>query len=707
MYDSDQQLRPVFKDGVAQPVFPFTDGKTGAAYDRNASHVVRYCVYVETDFDMDGDGKRDLVKAFVQVPRAAALGSYKAPVVYEARPYSSGIQGDAYDHMKEVDHGNFKAFPDDGLENQCGGRAPEKEITTLEAAEIADPADWYYEDKGRGEGVTCYDNIDLYDYYLVRGYAVVQSAGIGTLGSEGFEYTGSYYERDGFKAVVEWLHGDRIGFADRAGTMEVKADWCSGKVAMTGRSYGGTMPFAVATTGVEGLETIVPVAGIADWYSFLNQQGAQRYWPQEMLMSFLSYYCSSRYNDPELTPEMREKILSFHNWFAEKQLEGGFDYDREFWDPGNYTLNWEKIRCSALIIHGFNDENVSTKQFEMMHDSFEKAGKDVKLVLHQGFHFTPTMATKGYGISVDGQNYDDLVNKWLSHYLFDQENGAENMPGVLAQDNLDQHNWVREDSWHTGKNIGLYCPDGGSATLDTDWNAAGIDADNFDEKMSLSSTNMNMRFSTDELKKTLTIQGTVKVDFSAALKTGNKATFFDGENANDADKITMKLGSAAGKMDDVKLTVLLCDVCDQEFESVRTTDASRNVVPLRTVEEKVIDNGPGLPRFDRVEFETTSKKYRVFSRAYIDLCNPDSGYAPETSEKSIELNYGEFHDYHCYLNATRYTLAPGHRLEIVIGTEDPVNCLIHKNYSVEVGSSVSAEVPVTDITEEKMEIRMI
>ena len=51
----------------------------------------------------------------------------------------------------------------------------------------------------------------------------------------------------------------------------------NGNVAMTGRSYAGTMPFAVATTGVEGLKTIIPVAGISDWYSQQNQQGAQRY----------------------------------------------------------------------------------------------------------------------------------------------------------------------------------------------------------------------------------------------------------------------------------------------------------------------------------------------------------------------------------------------------------------------------------------------
>lgn len=138
-----------------------------------------------------------------------------------------------------------------------------------------------------------YENLDNFNYYLVRGFAVVVSAGFGALGSDGFNYVGSEYERDAFKSVVEWLHGDRVAYADREGKIETKADWANGNVAMTGRSYAGTMPFAVATTGVEGLKTIVPVAGIADWYTQQNMQGAQRYWPKEMLNSFLAYFCSA------------------------------------------------------------------------------------------------------------------------------------------------------------------------------------------------------------------------------------------------------------------------------------------------------------------------------------------------------------------------------------------------------------------------------
>ena len=91
---------PVFENGMAQPVFPFTDGKTGEKYNPNTSSIVRYCVYVESDYDMDGDGKRDLVKVLVQVPRSAVEGNYKAASLFEARPYCAGVQEDGYAHMK-------------------------------------------------------------------------------------------------------------------------------------------------------------------------------------------------------------------------------------------------------------------------------------------------------------------------------------------------------------------------------------------------------------------------------------------------------------------------------------------------------------------------------------------------------------------------------------------------------------------------------
>ena len=688
---------PVFENGLAQPVFPFTDGKTGEKYDPATSDIVRYCVYVESDYDMDGDGKRDLVKVFVQVPRSAAEGNYKAATLFEARPYCAGVQEDGYDHMKEVAEKEYRKFDLADLDHKAAPRVPSGSASVMDLALKADPSDWYYKDKGSTNSMV-YENIDSFNYYLVRGFAVIVSAGFGALGSDGFNYVGSEYERDAFKSVVEWIHGDRVAYADREGTITTKADWANGNVAMTGRSYAGTMPFAVATTGVEGLKTIVPVAGIADWYSQQNMQGAQRYWPKEMLNSFLAYYCSSRYNDSTLSEKQLDDIAAFHHELSLQQLKCGFDYDEKFWGSGNYRLNADKIKCPALIVQGLNDENVSTKQFEMMLKSFQKAGQTVKAILHQGPHITPTMPNKGYGILIDGKFYDDIVNEWISHYLYGVENQAEDMPAVLVQTNHDQRKWETSASWDTGHSMKLTSGSTGTAVIDTDWEAAGISAKNFDDVMGTTSTNMGQRYVTRPFEKAVTIQGTVCLHLKAALKDGDAEADFHPENRNDVDTLTMKLGASriSGRMDDVEIAVLLCDVCDTEFDSIQTTDPERNIIPVTTVKEGGIINGGDLPAFDEAEFTTVHKKYRVITRAFADLCNPEAGYEPETATNSIELEKDEYHNYHIYLNATRYTVEPGHSLAIVIATEDPVNCMIHKTYSVEIdNSSVHEYVPVT------------
>ena len=697
MSEKKYSKEPVFENGMAQPVFPITDGKTGENYDPSTSNIVRYCVYVESDYDIDGDGKRDLVKAVVQVPRSAVEGNYKAATLYEARPYAAGVQEDGYDHLKEVAEKEYHPVNFADLDKKVDAHIPQGCISAMDLSLKADPADWYYPDKGNDNNMV-FENIDIFNYYLARGFAVVLSAGFGTKGSDGFNYVGSDYERDAFKAIVEWLHGDRIGYADREGTIETKADWSNGKVAMTGRSYAGTMPFAVATTGVEGLETIVPIAGIADWYSQQNMQGAQRYWPKEMLNSFLAYYCSSRYNDETLSEEQLDDMGAFHHEMSLQQIKGGFDYNPEFWGMGNYRLNADKIKCTALIVQGLNDENVSTKQYEMMYKSFQKAGKNVKAILHQGAHITPTMPNRNYGILIDGRFYDDIVNEWISHYLYGIENGAENRPAVLVQTNYDQRSWETADSWETAYKMMLRCEEAGTTVIDTDWEKAGVNAENFDDVMGVKSTNMAQRYVTAPFEEAVTIQGTTCVKLRAALKDGNAENDFDPVNSNDADTLTMKLGQheLSGRMDDVKLTILLCDVCDEAFDSIQSVDPQRNTIPVNVVKEGGIINGGEVPPCDEAEFATVHKNYRVITRAFADLCNPEAGYEPETAQNSIELKKGEYHDYHIYLNATRYTVEPGHSLSLVITTEDPINCLIHKTYSVEIeNASVNAEIPMT------------
>lgn len=672
-----EAVMPVFEDGIAQPVFKVSDGKAIDSYNPRTSSIARYCVYVETDYDMDGDGKRDLVKVFVQVPRAACEGHYKAATLFEARPYNAGTREDAYDHLKEVED---KVYPPIAVtKNTVPPRTIAGYVSSTETFLKADPSEWHYMDTGSDK--YAFVNIDGYDYYLERGFAVVESAGLGTYGSEGFECVGTDFEKEAFKCIVEWIAGQRVAFTDKDHCIATTADWSNKKVAMTGRSYAGTMPFAVATTGVEALKTIVPVAGIASWYDQQNQQGAQRYWPKEVSNSLLAYYCSSIYSDPHATKEHLEKVAAYHYQMASRQIACGFDYDEAFWGQGNYAKDADKIACSALIVHGLNDENVSTKQFDMMFHAFKRAGQNVKLLLHQGNHMTPTMALKNYGIRIDGKTYDDIVNRWISHYLYDIDNGAQDFSEVLVQDNRDQDIWHKLEAWDTHAYINFTTKSDHNneqmSIIGTDFESAGITAQNYDERLSQSSSCVNVRMMTEPLREDITLQGVARIDFRAALHQGNPQNYFDAKNINDADTLTFKIGTGSGRMDDVKMTFMLCDVFDKPFfKTIHATDPNREDVETELVEKGAI-NG-----MDEVRFKKVESTYKVICRSYIDLCNPQSGYASETSVDSISLEKDVYHDYHIFMNAQRYTISQGHRLVLVATTEDINECLLHKEYEI-------------------------
>src|SRR5690606_33076891 len=78
-----QQLGPVIVDGQAQVVEAFSDSSTW----------IREHLWVETEFDSDGDGRPDRMHVDVTRPAATASG-VRLPVIYETSPYFAGTSGD-------------------------------------------------------------------------------------------------------------------------------------------------------------------------------------------------------------------------------------------------------------------------------------------------------------------------------------------------------------------------------------------------------------------------------------------------------------------------------------------------------------------------------------------------------------------------------------------------------------------------------------
>ena len=139
--EDTKEKKLIFEDGMAQPILEYTDLRDGN-YTNEGSDILRYCVYIETDHDTDSDGKADLVEALVQVPRAAAEGSFKAATIYDPTPYGPGTVDEYTDAPSKLM--NPVPFDYARLYEPGEKRIPKGSMTTLEAGEKADPESWNY-----------------------------------------------------------------------------------------------------------------------------------------------------------------------------------------------------------------------------------------------------------------------------------------------------------------------------------------------------------------------------------------------------------------------------------------------------------------------------------------------------------------------------------------------------------------------------------
>lgn len=655
-----KQKQPLFINGMAQPIFPYTSGAVESGYSNDDSNIIRYSVYVETNYDTDDDGKLDLVKAVVQIPRAVMNGDYKAATIFEARPYISGCSPFYGDLSELPDQGNFDI---DKLGQKAEPRSSKGSSTTQEAAHMAQSSDWYY--FSPYEDIYDYEDLDWYDYYLVRGYAVVESAGLGTRNSEGYETCGSFYETDAFKCIIEWLNGKRTAYTDKTSDISIQADWSNGQIGMTGRSYAGTTAFALGATGVEGLKTIVPVSGIASWYEYYNTQGVGLAdFPYDQL-SGLAVYCAGRYLDEDDWSTIADRYGSYLHALERAQLEHGSDYSDIFIER-DATLHPENFKCSALIVHGLNDENVRTKQFEMMYKTLQAANQDVHLLLHQDAHITPVLQAGHWAMTVNGETYDDLLNRWFSHYLYGQDNGVEKMPAVLAQNNFDHEKWDTYETWDTDFALTVDTDETEDQTIASDY--ACLDPDILPEAdMSARSTPANRTWAVT-LEEDATVKGTTKVHFKAALNEGE--------------------GS-----DNLIVTAMLVDTSDEPFPAFITGED--HYVPKDTLCQDCYWLGADIPKLDAVNLAAEQTTFKVISKGWIDLCNPKAAYAGKTARESISPAVGEFHDYTVYLQPNVYQVKKGHQLKLILTAYDPSVRTVEELYGVTFkAGSVQMEIPM-------------
>ena len=212
---------------------------------------------------------------------------------------------------------------------------------------------------------------------------------IGTFGSDGCPDVGGPAETLGTKAVIDWLNGRAAGF-DAAG-QPVTADWTTGDVGMTGVSYNGTLANQVATTGVEGLKTIIPVSAISCWYDYYRANGLVVAPHSKTRGTGENEYLGE---DTDVLgdfiggPRMDGRCAATRRFLLDHQDRVTGDWS-DFWQARDYLHRARRVRASVFAVHGLNDLNVRTKAFAAWWQRLAAPELPRKLWLHNGGHGGP------------------------------------------------------------------------------------------------------------------------------------------------------------------------------------------------------------------------------------------------------------------------------------------------------------------------------
>jgi X-Pro dipeptidyl-peptidase len=363
---------PVFKDGEAQIVEAFNTPEKW----------IRTDLWVETEFDTDGDGKLDRMHVDVTRPYQTDTEGLKLPIVYISSPYFAGVAPDVDGLFWDVKH-------------ELGEPAPKERV--------------HPEVTRRGKRpIISNSHIKT---WVPRGYIVVHSSSPGTGLSQGSPTVGGDNESLAPKAVIDWLCGRIPGYTSIDGNEKVKAFWSTGKVGMTGTSYNGTIPLAAATTGVDGLEAIIPISPNTSYYHYYRSNGLVRS-PGGYLGEDVDVLYDFIHSGDESKRAYNNKTV------RDTEMKNGMDritgdYN-DFWAGRDYLNDMKPMKAALLMSHGFNDWNVMPEHSYRIYKAAKEKGLPVQIFYHQNGHGGPPPMK--------------MMNRWFTRYLFGVENGVENDP---------------------------------------------------------------------------------------------------------------------------------------------------------------------------------------------------------------------------------------------------------------------------------------
>ena len=365
----DNRTVPIFKDGEAQVVKGFED----------PDYWIRHDLWVEAEFDSDNNGKLDRMHVSVTRPRQTETEGLKLPVIYVSSPYFAGTGDSGREYFWDP-------------HQEVGEDPPERKI----------------QPPVKRKGIRPIISKSHAKSWLPRGYIVVHSSSPGTGLSQGCPTVGGDNESLAPRAVIDWLCGRADGFTTPDGFERVSSGWCSGKVGMTGTSYNGTIPLAAATTGVDGLEAIIPIAPNTSYYHYYRSNGLVRH-PGGYVGEDIDCLYEFIHSGPESSRAGCDTRVRDEEMMKLQDRKTG-DYN-DFWAGRDYLNDMKPMKCALLMAHAFNDWNVVPEHSVRIYERAKEMGLPSQIFFHQGGHGGPPPMK--------------MMNRWFTHYLHGVDNGVE------------------------------------------------------------------------------------------------------------------------------------------------------------------------------------------------------------------------------------------------------------------------------------------
>ena len=340
--ESAEPSSVVVEDGVTQPVFGYEDA-------------IRERVWVDTDFDSDGDGVEDKIAVDIMRPAATERG-LDVPVVVDDSPYYQTLgRGNESERKADVDG--------DGLLDR-----------------------W----------PLFYDN-----YFVPRGYAVALIDMTGTSNSTGCPTIQGTTENLSGPKVIDWLNGRNTAHDEDGNPVTV--DWHNGRSAMIGKSYDGALAMAGAASGVDGLTTVVPISGPYNYYDYTRTNG--------IVTRGNDYLISLARAITDDDPARQAHCDPVWDVIAANDGDESGDYTR-FWHERNYLPDAGNIDASVFLVHGLQDDNVRPDHFSKYWSELERLGVPRKLWLGGVGHEEPFDFRRAEWVSTIHRWFD----YWLQGY---------------------------------------------------------------------------------------------------------------------------------------------------------------------------------------------------------------------------------------------------------------------------------------------------